>query len=175
MRRSEQRESTRSERIIHSNDANYRPRASSHVPRSRAKIRELDVSGGAADLLAFEAAVRHHIAADSFGAFGADVSDAARALSAGRETPKTDASPLAVGAAAVATFPRRLPRLRLDARALPKPVRHLLAGAFSGGACARARHIRKHICGAARTPKCSRLRGVQACPRRQPRRWRLCA
>jgi len=128
MRRNEPRASSRSERIIHQGDAQYRPRAAAHLPRSRAKILEVDESTTASQVLAYEESVRHHFALDQFGHVGADVSEAASAWSAGREHGRREVE--------VPTAPRK--PFSVDPKRIPKPLRHLLAGAFSGGALPRA-------------------------------------
>jgi hypothetical protein len=140
-----QRVSARGERIIHgADDTVFTPQrgaADARMPRGRAKIRELDESGvHIMAPLVFEERVRHAFAADQFGSVGADVTEAAAALSVGlgggvavtAAAPGAGVGGKAKAAAAVLAPPVR--KRAFSLAALPKPLKHLLAGAFSGGA-----------------------------------------
>jgi hypothetical protein len=215
-----QRVSARGERIIHgADDAVFTPRrgvdASARLTRGQAKIRELE-DGGAylSSVSPLEERVRYAFAADQFGSVGADVAEAAAALGTARVSggvatapaagggkaaaPKGKAAAAAAAAAAVTAAPPQKRAFSLVA--LPKPVKHLLAGAFSGGA-SRGRRTRgtrtrtrlprrtseseragKRNIGLTRTSSRCALRAApsprafaQACPRPPRRRWRLCA
>ncbi len=120
------------------------------MPRSRAKIRAVDDSAGVAGhraALGFDERVRSAFASDAFGAaLSTDVAEAAAALSAARPRGRAPAAPPGKaaagkpgGAAAQAAAAAQPAPRRVSVAALPKPLRHLLAGAFSGGARSRGR------------------------------------
>ena len=139
MRRAQPRPS-RNERIIHGSDgAASAAVARTRVPRGQAKIRSLD-DGNRDAVHAFEDSLRRNWAADAGVGVGADVAEAAAALSHGplwrsgrRAKPEAPAAgKRPASAAAKAAAPSQAAKFSLAT--LPKPLRHLLAGAFSGGA-----------------------------------------
>jgi hypothetical protein len=142
MRRAQPRPS-RNERIIYGSDGeNHAAVARTRVPRGQAKIRSLD-DGNRDAVHAFEDSLRRNWAADVGVGVGADVAEAAAALSHGpmwrsgrRAASEAPAGKRPPSSAAKAGAPAKAAKFSLTA--LPKPLRHLLAGAFSGGACAAA-------------------------------------
>lgn len=126
-----QRRASRSERIIHGIEGGAAASpdiARTRVPRGQAKIRSLD-EGDRSAVLQFEESLRRNWAADAGVGVGADVAEAAAALSA-RRRGKAERRPLPPAAKAPAPAAKRA----FSLASLPKPLRHLLAGAFSGGA-----------------------------------------
>jgi hypothetical protein len=68
----------------------------------------------------------------------------------------------------------RAAKPRFSLATLPKPLRHLLAGAFSGGARRTRTHLNARMPNAAENIGRSRAR-AQASPKPPPRRWKPCA
>ena len=148
MRRGEVRQSSRGERILHKREEGWQPREAVHLPRSRAKIRHVDEDTTPEALLALEESVRHgHGAAAGHDSFGLDIAEASRSLEAHRDEQKVAALTVVAAASAVkgkggvakgvAGAPAKKAAaftLRFSAKDIPKPLRHLLAGAISGGA-----------------------------------------
>jgi hypothetical protein len=136
MRRGEVRQSSRGERILHKREAGWQPREAVHLPRSRAKIRHVDEDTTREALLALEESVRHgHGAAAGHDSFGLDIAEASRSLEAQRDEQKVAALTMAAAAASAAKAKKAGSfTLRFSAKDIPRPLRHLLAGAISGGA-----------------------------------------
>lgn len=152
MRRGETRESSRSERIIHKRESGWQPKQAAHLPRSRAKIRHVDEDTSPAALLALEESVRHGHSAAAGHDFGLDIAEASTAWAEHRE--EKVAAAVAVQVAATAASKAKQPAFvagaakkggaqhfafSLKVKDIPKPLRHLLAGAFSGGTLPRSR------------------------------------
>ena len=138
MRRAQPRPS-RNERIIYGSDGSANSAvARTRVPRGQAKIRSLD-DGNRDAVHAFEDSLRRNWAADVGVGVGADVAEAAAALSHGplwrsgrRASAEAPSGKRTASVAGKAAAPGQAVKFSLVA--LPKPLRHLLAGAFSGGA-----------------------------------------
>ena len=132
MRRGQQRAS-RNERIIHGVHGAYDGEfARTRVPRGQAKIRSLD-DGDRDAVHAFEDSLRRHWADNVGLGVGADVAEAAAELSRAARHGKLERKPTPP-ASKTAKAAAPAVKAAFSLAALPKPLRHLLAGAFSGGA-----------------------------------------